>query len=139
MLILFFVTIYKTFSKIFIPRFENIETIGNFSVLEIRSVGSSSSREIEEMSFSNRSSIIRSIFCYLITLFYILPFFFSIWITLIAMIYTISFKNVNEKSLFKIISIRKTIPELKSTLSIVNLTLTSKMIINLMLITRISL
>ena len=139
MLIPFFMTIYRVFLKIFIPRFEDIKAIDSFSASEVRSVGSSSSGKTKRMFFSNRSSIIKSTFCYFITLFYILSFFFSIWTMFITIVYITSFKSINKKDLFEIMLIEKIIPELKSILSIINLTSTFDIIINSIFIIKISL
>ncbi len=137
MLIPSFITIYRMFSKIFIPRFKDIRVIGGFSISEVGLIRGSSFGRIGKMSFSNRSSVIRSISYCFTTLFYILSSSFSIWTALIAMVYTASFKGVDKEGLFEIILIKEIIPKSKSTLLTVNLASIFNVIINSVFITRI--
>ena len=55
------------------------------------------------------------------------------------MIYTVSLRDVDEEGLFEIMSVKKVVLKSKSTLSTVNLASTFGMIVNSMLIVKISL
>ena len=54
------------FSKIFILRFKDIETIGSFSASEVGSVGSFLFGKTERISFSSKSSVVKFTFYYFI-------------------------------------------------------------------------
>ena len=132
------ITIYRAFSRIFIPRFEDIGVIGSFSASKVDSMEGSSFRGTERMSFSSRSSVIKSIFYCLLTLSRILPFSFSVWAAPVVIVYTVLFKGVDEEGLFETMLVREVVPKLRlSTLSAIDSTSISNMIANSTFITGI--